>query len=381
MSRIKKAILVTLILLFAICVFSPSFSWAQPRTHVVQKGDTLWDICEKYYGDPNLWPKLWQMNPFITNPHLLRPGDLVTLLEGVPLRRAEVEQEGKEIPVEKAEEPKPVTAPVVTGIDVSGITNVEAIGHLSVKEADPWGFILASQSGRELLSQGETIFLHLNNGKAAKPGDQFNIYKSSPLIKHPITGEKIGYILSVLGRVVVEEKVGVGFGGGAFYEKEGVYQAKIEEYFRELNVGDLVLPYEPISQCVQPISLDEPLVGNIVAAQDQRTLVATNRIVFLDHGFNDGVRRGNIFEVVRTQIVRDPVKPVKGEMDFITKPRSVILPDIPIGTIMVLESRPDTSTAVVISANEELLIGTYVKGLSWVETPDLFTMIPTCATE
>ena len=381
MSRIKKAILVTLILLFAICVFSPSFSWAQPRTHVVQKGDTLWDICEKYYGDPNLWPKLWQMNPFITNPHLLRPGDLVTLLEGVPLRRAEVEQEGKEIPVEKAEEPKPVTAPVVTGIDVSGITNVEAIGHLSVKEADPWGFILASQSGRELLSQGETIFLHLNNGKAAKPGDQFNIYKSSPLIKHPITGEKIGYILSVLGRVVVEEKVGVGFGGGAFYEKEGVYQAKIEEYFRELNVGDLVLPYEPISQCVQPISLDEPLVGNIVAAQDQRTLVATNRIVFLDHGFNDGVRRGNIFEVVRTQIVRDPVKPVKGEMDFITKPRSIILPDIPIGTIMVLESRPDTSTAVVISANEELLIGTYVKGLSWVETPDLFTMIPTCATE
>lgn len=378
MSRIKKAIPVTLILLFAICLFSPSFSWAQPRTHVVQKGDTLWDICEKYYGDPNLWPKLWQMNPFITNPHLLKPGDLVTLLEGVPLRRAEVEQEEKEVPVKKAEEPKPVTAPVVSGIDVSGLTNVQALGHLSVKEVDPWGFVLASESGRELLSQGETIFLHLNNGKAAKPGDQFNICKSSPLIKHPITGERIGYILSVLGRVVVEEKVGVGFGGGEFYEKEGVYQARIEEYFRELNVGDLVLPFEPISQCVQPISLEEPLVGNIVAAQDQRTLVATNRVVYLDHGFNDGVRRGNIFEVVRTHIVRDPVK---GEMDFVSKPRSVILPDIPIGTIMVLESRPDTSTAVVISANEEFLIGTYVKGLSWVETPDLFTTIPTCPTE
>jgi hypothetical protein len=378
MSKIKKVILVTLILLLAICLFSPSFSWAQPRTHVVQRGDTLWDICEKYYGDPNLWPKLWQMNPFITNPHLLKPGDLVTLLEGVPVRRAEVEQEEKEIPVKKAEEPKPVTAPVVTGIDVSGLTNVQALGHLSVKEVDPWGFVLASESGRQLLSQGETIFLHLNNGKAAKPGDHFNICKSSPLIKHPITGEKIGYILSVLARVVVEEKVGVGFGGGAFYKKEGVYQARIEEYFRELNVGDLVLPYEPISQCVQPISIDEPLVGNIVAAQDQRSLVASNRVVYLDHGFNDGVRRGNIFEVVRTHIVRDPVK---GEVEFLSKPRSVILPDIPIGTIMVLESRPDTSTAIVISANEEFLIGTYVKGLSWVETPDLFTRIPTCPTE
>ncbi|MGD8227632.1 MAG: LysM domain-containing protein [Desulfobacteraceae bacterium] len=378
MSKTKKVVPVTLVLLFAICLFTPSFSWAQPQTHVVQKGDTLWDICEKYYGDPNLWPKLWQMNPFITNPHLLKPGDLVTLLEGIPVRRAEVEQEEKEIPVKKAEKPKPVTAPMVTGIDVSGLTNVQALGQLSVKEVDPWGFVLSSESGRQLLSQGDTIFLHLNNGKAAKPGDQFNICQSSPLIKHPITGENIGHILSVLGRVVVEEKVGVGFGGGAFYKKEGVYKAKIEEFFRELNVGDLVLPYEPVSQCVQPISIDEPLVGNIVAAQDQRTLVASNRVVYLDHGFNDGVRRGNIFEVVRTHIVRDPVK---GEMDFITKPRSVILPDIPIGTLMVLESRPDTSTAIVISAKEEFHIGTYVKGLSFVETPDLFTLIPSCPTE
>jgi hypothetical protein len=378
MSRIMKAIPVTLIFLLAIGIHSPSFTWAQPQTHVVQKGDTLWDICEAYYGDPNLWPKLWEMNPFITNPHLLKPGDVVTLLEGVPVRRAEAEQEAKEAPIKKAEEPKAVPAPVVTGIDVSNLTDVQALGYLSVKEVDPWGFVLASESGRQLLSQGETIFLHINNGKVAKPGDQFNICKISPLITHPITGEKIGYMLSVLGRVVVGEKVGLGFGGGAFYKKEGVYQARIEEYFRELNVGDLVLPFEPISQCVQPISQDEPLVGNIVAAQDQRQLVATNRIVYLDHGFNDGVRRGNIFQVVRTHLVRDPVK---GEMDFITKPRSIILPDIPIGTLMVLESRPDTSTALVISANEEFLIGTYVKGLSWVETPDLFTRIPTCATE
>ena len=143
-------------------------------------------------------------------------------------------------------------------------------------------------------------------------------------------------------------------------------------------MGDLVLPYEPISQCVQPISIDEPLVGNIVAAQDERHLVASRRVVYLDHGFNDGVRRGNIFQVVRINIVRDPVK---GKMDFISKPRSVILPDIPIGNLIVLESRPDTSTAVVISANEEFHIGTYVKGLSFVETPDLFTTIPTCPTE
>jgi len=54
---------------------------AQPVTHKVQRGDTLWSICEKYYGDATLWPKLWEMNPFVTNPHLLKPGDLITLIE------------------------------------------------------------------------------------------------------------------------------------------------------------------------------------------------------------------------------------------------------------------------------------------------------------
>jgi nucleoid-associated protein YgaU len=53
---------------------------AQPLTHTVVKGDTLWDICDQYYGDEELWPKLWQMNPFITNPHLLKPGDVINLL-------------------------------------------------------------------------------------------------------------------------------------------------------------------------------------------------------------------------------------------------------------------------------------------------------------
>ena len=57
---------------------------AETYTHIAKKGDTLWSICEKYYGDPELWPKLWQINPFVTNPHLLKPGDTIKLLEDVP---------------------------------------------------------------------------------------------------------------------------------------------------------------------------------------------------------------------------------------------------------------------------------------------------------
>ena len=51
-----------------------------PEAYVVVKGDTLWDISAMYLDSPWLWPRLWQVNPEIENPHLIYPGDKLSLV-------------------------------------------------------------------------------------------------------------------------------------------------------------------------------------------------------------------------------------------------------------------------------------------------------------
>lgn len=51
-------------------------------SYTVQKGDWLWKISQKLFGSGFYYSKIWALNPYITNPHLIEPGMVLTFDTG-----------------------------------------------------------------------------------------------------------------------------------------------------------------------------------------------------------------------------------------------------------------------------------------------------------
>jgi len=370
----KKRYIIVLLLAAGFLFANPYGIYAQKLTHTVHEGDTLWDICEGYYGNPNLWPKLWEMNEFITNPHLIKPGDVITLFEQEPVKEVAEVKEEEEEPPQPEEEP----GPEMVGIDLAGFTNADALGFLSTEEIIPWGVLFASKNDNIMLSEGDTAYILFDESKDIGIGDEFSIGRSSPLLKHPVTGKDLGYTFLVKGKLVVEERLGLARKGiDEFYEKKNVFKTRLVKVYEPIRIDDSVLPYRSVFPCVAPVSLNREIVSNIVATKAERVLIEPTSIVYIDLGLKDGVKRGNVFDVVEAKIVPDP----QPETFWLSKDDVIILPDRSVGKIMVLESRTDTSTAIVISAVEPFLPGVYIVGLTWQEMPDFLSSMLDCPAE
>jgi hypothetical protein len=214
-----------------------------------------------------------------------------------------------------------------------------------------------------------------NENKEIKVGDKFFIGRSSGLIKHPVTGKDAGYTFLVNGSLVVEERLGLAHKRDEFYQKENVFKARIIEAHEPVFIEDGVLPYQSVSSCVLPVSMNGDVLANIVATKAEKTLIQPNSIVYIDAGSKNGIRKGNVFDILRSHIVPDP-KP-EGRL----WKENIILPDNLIGKVLILESMPETSTAIVLLATEPFSPGVYVQSLSWEETPDFLESLASCPIE
>ncbi|MBA2076073.1 LysM peptidoglycan-binding domain-containing protein [Aeromonas veronii] len=162
-----------------------------PESYVVQKGDTLWDISGKYLSEPWLWPRLWNINPQIANPHWIYPGDVLHLswVNGEP-RLGKAMQGGKQVirlgPKTRYEN----KANPIPTLPISEIGPFLQTDHILAdsQQQKTLPYLLGSDQKHIGMLEGDTLYVQ----GSLTPGQVYGIYHPGVVYKDRETGELLG---------------------------------------------------------------------------------------------------------------------------------------------------------------------------------------------
>jgi hypothetical protein len=157
--------------------------------HVVVKGDTLWDLAQQFYGDPYLWPVIWDANRYVTYSHWIYPGDPLEIPpqptvvgeEGVeppppepepePPPRPEPEPEPEPEPPPPEPEPEPEQPAMVPVLETGEQTcTIELVEYF---DPTPLSISGREEPDKELQATGDIVYLSAGRDMGIQPGSEY----------------------------------------------------------------------------------------------------------------------------------------------------------------------------------------------------------------
>lgn len=312
------------------------------ETHVVEPGDTLWDLSERILGSPWLWPKVWSFNPEITNPHWIYPGDVIRfypsdqelpsqseLIAGI----REIPQEGPEDSAEYGEESAPPPIEVVNTRPARSRSRTAFRRFVNLfvtpQELAEAGTLTNAVGDKQLLSVHDRVYLSLR-GKKPSPGDELMLYRTLGEVIHPVTSKRFGYMTQITGFASVESV------------EPSVTRARINYAVVEVERGQYVTPLDQtLMMEVKPRPAKKAVAGVVLALQyDGGAIAGETQVVFVDAGSGAGLERGNVLEIVSQG------DPYTGE--------TAGMPRESKGRLLIIQANEIASTCLVIGSYREI---------------------------
>jgi len=341
-----------------------------PETYVVQKGDTLWDIAARFLRRPWLWPEIWQANPQVRNPHLIYPGDVLSLAY---LRRG------------------PMVEPPIPGIPLSQVEPF--LRDLRIYDRiDDLPYVVGLEDGRGRAIRGHAAYVR-GLGASARPGQRFAVMrptvrytqldrKSCCDIVHkddlnyrgrrtidfdyywttavlPDNGnEVLGFEMRrVNAGVITRGEVG-GIEASTLLLDDGLY---------EVRVGDRVVPVESIPYDLQfvphPPKRQFPYQkAQVLSVADHGLFGGPRDVVALSVGARDGVDNGTVFSVWRVgRNAVDRVQVPERDPGLVSDANKVRLPDEFSGHVLVFRTFDKVSYGLVMDGIKPTRVGYELK--------------------
>ncbi len=311
-----------------------------PDRYVVVKGDTLWDISAMFLKEPWYWPEIWYVNPQIENPHLIYPGDVLTLVyvDGKPqLRLTRGDGTARLSPRVRAED----RDAAITAIPYSVIEPFLRGGMVMSKdEADALPYVVAL---RDHLIAGAGHEVYVSDLNDSTPlGTEYAVLRLDDKLKDPDTGDVLGYEVIFIGDA---ELRGTGSPDTLF----------LTDTDREAMRGDKIRAIDtslPLNFYPQAPTRD--VNGTIISVLDGVALIGQYQMIIINRGSDDGLTAGSVLAVwQRGEKVRDPNAGGLG--------KKVQLPDTFAGNVMVVKAYDDVSYALVMEAVSEMRVGDRAK--------------------
>lgn len=306
----------TILAIVLLLMIWPSIGFAreEPIIYTVKKGDTLWDISQRFIKDPYYWPSLWSNNGKIGNPHLIYPGQRLRIYDG----RIEI------IPV--GEESVDAGAAVMTPDEILlSPTFGGAQSFISNSEIDSLGTLVDTVDNRVMITVDDTVFLEMQDLDSTRPGDVYELLTVGPEIFHPVTNEPLGFQTIKLGTLKITETTPT------------VAVAVVTTAQREIKRGSKLRPYYQIPDRIPRTLADHIIEGYIIADDLGKLAIAQWEVAQIDMGEESGLQVGNEMELYRK----------REATNLVNKKKHLILPDINLGDAIVLDVHPDFAEVLI----------------------------------
>jgi hypothetical protein len=305
---------------------------SHPDRYVVVPGDTLWDISGRFLRDPWRWPDVWHVNPQIQNPHLIYPGDIITMtyVNGQPMLSL---QRGSLVKLSPRVRSTPLDGAIPT-IPLDAIQQFLTRPFVADKDAlDNAPYVVHFADEHILGASGIRAYV-----RAIETNDNqtYDVVRPGDAYKDADTGEVLGYEALFVGNAELQRT-----GDPA--------TLMLTNMELETIIGDRLFPVtrDVALEAFHPKAPDTDINGSIISVLNGVTQIGQYNVVVLDRGEHDGLQPGDVLTIDhRGEMVRDTVTPNSAD--------TIKLPDEPAGTLLVFRTFPRVSFGLVMHATRAI---------------------------